>query len=170
MRSFCLSLAKCRHDTLIQSKRKQQIAIFHPRYFPSDLKQSRSYTEGKWRDRMKNIVDVTCIVSCNCRNMAICCFLLLCIKVSWRHLANLKQMLRICALLALHLNCSRIIKKCNNFLTDQYFLMKLFTFYSTFDTLSHYTKKICKKSQILAFTKFFVCYSLLIKTLVVWVK
>ena len=28
MRSICLRLAKCRHDTLIQSKRKQQIAIF----------------------------------------------------------------------------------------------------------------------------------------------
>ena len=27
MRSICLRLAKCRHDTLIQSKRKQQIAI-----------------------------------------------------------------------------------------------------------------------------------------------
>ena len=33
--------------------------------------------------------------------MAVCCFLLLCIKVSWRYLANLKQMLRICALPAL---------------------------------------------------------------------
>ena len=28
MRSICLRLAKCRHDTLIQIKRKQQIAIF----------------------------------------------------------------------------------------------------------------------------------------------
>ena len=28
MRSICLRLAKCRHDTLIQSERKQQIAIF----------------------------------------------------------------------------------------------------------------------------------------------
>ena len=28
MRSICLRLAKCRHDTLIQSKRKQPIAIF----------------------------------------------------------------------------------------------------------------------------------------------
>ena len=50
---------------------------------------------------MKNNVGVTRIVTYNCRKMAICCFLLLCIKVSWRHLANLKQMLRICALLAL---------------------------------------------------------------------
>ena len=40
----------------------------------------------------------------NCRKMAICCFLLRCIKVSWRHFANLKQMLRICALLALHMS------------------------------------------------------------------
>ena len=46
MRSICLRLAKCRHDTLIQSKRKQQIAIFlqytsryasHLRYFSYDL-------------------------------------------------------------------------------------------------------------------------------------
>ena len=51
---------------------------------------------------MKNNAGVTRIVTYNCRKMAICCFLLLCIKVSWRHLANLKQMLRICALLALH--------------------------------------------------------------------
>ena len=58
-------------------------------------------TTGKWRDRMKNNADVTRIVTYNCRKMAICCFLLLCIKVSWRHLANLKQMLRICALPAL---------------------------------------------------------------------
>ena len=51
MRSICLRLTKCRHDTLIQSKRKQQIAIFlqlyvtirvtsalffiRPRHFPS---------------------------------------------------------------------------------------------------------------------------------------
>ena len=58
-------------------------------------------TTGKVRDRMKNNADVTRIVTYNCRKMAICCFLLLCIKVSWRHLANLKQMLRICALPAL---------------------------------------------------------------------
>ena len=58
-------------------------------------------TTGNWRDRMKNNADVTRIVTYNCRKMAICCFLLLCIKVSWRHLANLKQMLRICALPAL---------------------------------------------------------------------
>ena len=58
-------------------------------------------TTGKLRDRMKNNADVTRIVTYNCRKMAICCFLLLCIKVSWRHLANLKQMLRICALPAL---------------------------------------------------------------------
>ena len=51
--------------------------------------------------------------------------------------------------------------------------MKLFTFYFTFDTLSNIinlfckiANKTCKKSQILAFAKFFVCYSLLIKTLV----
>ena len=62
----------------------------------NDRKMAR--TTGKWRDRMKNNADVTRIVTYNCRKMAICCFLLLCIKVSWRHLANLKQMLRICAL------------------------------------------------------------------------
>ena len=71
------------------------------------FKQSRSSIEGKWRDRMKNNADVTRIVTYNCRKMAICCFLLLCIKVSFRHLANLKQMLRICALPALSTNYSR---------------------------------------------------------------
>ena len=67
--------------------------------------------EEKWRDRMKNNADVTRIVTYNCRKMAICCFLLLCIKVSWRHLANLKQMLRICALLALVVSVNRVTQK-----------------------------------------------------------
>ena len=78
-------------------------------------------TTGKWRGRMKNNADVTRIVTYNCRKMAICCFLLLCIKVSWRHLANLKQMLRICALPALDMSlifnglcrCQRHILLCD---------------------------------------------------------
>ena len=65
------------------------------------FEQSRSFVKGKWQDRMKNIADVTRIVTYNCRKMAICCFLLLCINASWQHLANLKQMIRICALPAL---------------------------------------------------------------------
>ena len=52
--------------------------------------------------------------------------------------------------------------------------MKFFAFYSTFDTLSktinvlQIRQKNGKKSQILAFAKFFVCYFLLIKILVEW--
>ena len=61
---------------------------------------------------MKNNAGVTRIVTYNCRKMAICCFLLLCIKVSWRHLANLKQMLRICALLALVPCASNLFENC----------------------------------------------------------
>ena len=84
MRSICLRLAKCRHDTLIQSKRKQQLAIFLLKLcdclkilvFLKLAHLSYRKVQGKrW-----------------------------CYSPYWcTHLANLKQTLRVCALSALTL-------------------------------------------------------------------
>ena len=89
------------------------------------FEQSCSSIEGKWRDRMKNNADVTRIVTYNCRKMAICCFLLLCIKVSWRHLANLKQMLHICALPTLDLSFLMIVLPTKHIILEVAFLLIL---------------------------------------------
>ena len=62
MRSICLRLAKCRHDTLIQSKRKQQIAIFLQLYVTIRVTpalffiRSRHFPSMKLRDCSKIVV------------------------------------------------------------------------------------------------------------------
>ena len=62
MRSICLRLAKCRHDTLIQSKRKQQIAIFLQLYVTIRVTsalffiRSRHFPSMKLRDCSKILV------------------------------------------------------------------------------------------------------------------
>ena len=64
MRSIFLRLAKCRHDTLIQSKRKQQIAIFLQLYVTIRVTPALFFIRIEMRSYRGNIYCLKMVTIC----------------------------------------------------------------------------------------------------------